>query len=326
MGRKEEVILDTTQEDIPEVVLQKGPVTERDTQDSHSEAYPKDEPILSCLRNERVTVRFVPRQSGIVTDPRHINYGGMGESSKRVFTVPKLLSTKTYLNVLTNEEKAFLESYMGLEYNDLSVYKKKDNFWKEYKVSLTKGDTILDLSNPDDYIKYKVLLANKDYIAPSLDVLQDTPKATYQFVIVSSEDESKASMKQLSYNQRAYMLFGKLQENAEALKLIIETVDGRPISDSNKLEFLQAKAGELILSNAKLFCKVAEDPYLETKVLIRRAHSAGLLSKRGTYYYLKKDNTPLCEDKEEPTLSMAAKFLNAPKHQEVKFSLEAQLQ
>ena len=71
---------------------------------------------------------------------------------------------------------------------------------------------------------------------------------------------------------------------------------------------------------------MADDPYLDAKVLIRKAHSAGLISKRGNYYYIKKDNTPLCENNEEPTLSMAAKFLNAPKHQEIKLSLEAQLQ
>lgn len=323
MGKNQEVVLDITPEETPEAVLQKAPAKEKEA--SAPRTY--EEPVMvSCLRNERVTVRFVPRQSGIVTDPRHVNYGGMGENSKRVFTVPKLLSTRTYMNVLTNEEKAFLEEYMGLEYNDLSVYKKKDNFWREYKVELTKGDTILDLSVPDDYIKYKVLLANKDYIAPSLSVLQDVPKATYQFVMVSSEDEAKASMRQLSYNQKAYMLLGKLQDNADALKVIIETVDGRPISDNTKLEFLQSQAGELILSNAKLFCKVADDPYLDAKVLIRKAHSAGLISKRGNYYYIKKDNTPLCENNEEPTLSMAAKFLNAPKHQEIKLSLEAQLQ
>lgn len=282
-------------------------------------------PFISCLRNERVTVRYIPRQSGNITNPKHLFYGGMGESSKRTFTVPKLSSTNAFVNVLTKEEKAFLEEYMGLEYNDLSVYKKHNNFWAGFQVVLTKNDTYLDLSNPEDYIKYKVLLANKDYIAPSLSELQDRPKATYQFVIVDTVEESKASMRQLSYNQRAYMKFGELQSDAEVLKLIIETIDGRPLADSTKLEFLQAKIGEIIISNAKLFCKVAEDPYLGTKVLIRQAHSAGIISKRGDFYYLKKDNTPLCENNEEPTLSSAARYLNSPKHQEIKLSLEAQI-
>lgn len=41
--------------------------------------------------------------------------------------------------------------------------------------------------------------------------------------------------------------------------------------------------------------------------------------------YLKSDGSPLCGDNEEPTLSVAAKFLSTPKRQELKFSLEAKL-
>ena len=315
MGKKE-VILDTSV-DAEEMFVPEIPATQEEPVDNKG--------AISCLKNEKIIVRFVPRQSGMITNPNHVNYGGMGENSKRVFTVPKLSSTRTYKNVLTNEEKAFLEEYMGLENNDLSIYKKHDNYWSGYMVTLTKGDTILDLSNPEDYIKYKVLLANSDYIAPSLSELQDRPKATYQFVIINPEDEAKASTRQLSYNQRAYMKFGTLQTNADALKLIIETIDGRPIAKDTKLEFLQGKIGELIISNAKLFCSVAEDPYLDVKVLIRKAHEAGIIAKRGTFYYLKKDNLPLCEDREEPTLNSAAKYLSSSKHQELKFSIEAQL-
>lgn len=327
----EEIILDVTQEEEVPVVLEKGSSRKGEPEKRESRRAIKakeaeEAPIISCLKNERIIVRYVPRQSGIITNPKHVFYGGMGEGSKRVFTVPKLSTTKKFVNVLTNEEKAFLEEYMGLEPNALSIYRKVDNFWDGYKVTLTKTDTILNLSDPEDYIKYKVLLVNKDFIAPSLSKLQDEPKATYQFVLIQEEDEAKASMKQLSYNQRAYMRFGELQTNADALKIIIETVDGRPISSNTKLEFLQSQIGELIISDAKLFCKVAEDPYLDTKVLIRRAHEAGLISKRGTFYYIKKDNTPLCENNEEPTLSSAARFLNAPKHQELKLSLEAQLE
>lgn len=320
----EDFVIDTEQENAGQALEIKKRPSKKEKVEERQEI--QGEPIISCLKKEKIIVRYVPRQSGIITNPKHLFYGGMGEGSKRVFTVPKYNTTGNFVNVLTNSEKNFLEEYMGLEYNDLSVYRKNDNFWAGFRVSLTKGDTYLDLSDPEDYIRYKVLLANKDFIAPSLEELQDKPKATYQFVLINEADESKASMKQLSYNQRAYMKFGELQANADALKLIIETIDGRPIDDKTKLEFLQSKAGELILSDPKLFCKVAEDPYMMTKVLIRNAHQAGILAKKGSYYYLKKDNTPLCENNEEPTLSMAAKYLNAPKHQELKLSIEAQLE
>ena len=77
--------------------------------------------------------------------------------------------------------------------------------------------------------------------------------------------------------------------------------------------------------DSKLFLKVITDPMLSNKVLIKKSIEAGLISNRGNYLYLKEDNTPLCEINEEPTLNIAAKYLNSPKHQELKFALEAKL-
>lgn len=62
---------------------------------------------------------------------------------------------------------------------------------------------------------------------------------------------------------------------------------------------------------------------LKTKVLIKKSIEAGLISNRGNFLYLRSDNTPLCELNEEPTLNIAAKYLNSPKHQDIKFTLEA---
>ena len=133
-----------------------------------------NEPI-NCLRNERVIVRYVPKESGIVTNPKHILYGGMAENAVKYFTVPQLESGKL-VNILTDDEKEFLEDIMGLEFNALSIYKKENNYWSNKQVRLLKQDNILDLSDPEQYIKYKILLANKDEIAPSLQALQDMPK------------------------------------------------------------------------------------------------------------------------------------------------------
>ena len=325
MGKEGEVILDvdTIMDETPMQEVVEATVKQpRRRQAKQSAAV--DEPIVNCLRNERVIVKHVPKETGIVRDPKHILYGGMAEGAVRWLTVPRLTSGM-YVNVLTNAEKACLEEVMGLEYNALSIYNKVDNFWDNYQVRLTKQDNFLNLADPDDYIKYKVLLANKDLIASSLQDLEEHPKATYQFVIIHENEESQASKKKMNATMQAYMEFGKIQENADILRTIIETIDGRPTSKNSKIEFLQEKVGKLIQADARLFVRVATDPLLSTKVLIKKAIEGGLISNRGGMLYLKSDGTPLCEDNEEPTLNIAAKYLNMPKHQELKFAIEAKL-
>ena len=290
-----------------------------------------DSTLVNCLRNERVIVRHIPKLSGIWgNNPKHVLSGGMAENAVITFVVPRL-SSGMFVNVLTDKEKAFLEEIMGLEYNALSIYKKVDNFWDDSndsginKVRLKKQDNYLNLADPEDYIRYKILLANKDNIAPSMQVLQDTPKATYQFVIVSEGEETKMAKTNMSTTMLCYKEFGKIENDIDTLRVIIESIDGRPTSQTAKLEFLQTKINNLIQSDSKLFLKVISDPLLPTKVLIKKAIEAGLISNRGNYLYLRKDNTPLCEVNEEPTLNIAAKYLNSPKHQDVKFALEAKL-
>lgn len=286
--------------------------------------------LVNCLRKERVTVRHIPRQSNMVQNPKHVLYGGMADTAIRVFVVPKLTSGK-YVNVLTDEEKGFLENIMGLEPNALSIYKRENNFWDDSnpdgisKVTLKKQDNFFDLSSPEDYIRYKILLANKDFIAPSLKALEDYPKATYQFVIISDGEETKSAKSAMSSTMMCYKEYGKIEEDADTLRLIIEILDGRPVANSSKLEFLQTKINNLIQANPKTFLKVITDDMLPTKVLIKKALGAGVITKRGDFLYLRSDGKPLCEDNEEPTLNVAARYLNNPKHQSIKFAIEAGL-
>ncbi len=290
---------------------------------------PKKE-LVNCLRNERIIVRHIPRQSNMVQNPKHVLYGGMAENAIRVFVVPRLTSGK-YVNVLTNDEKDFLEHIMGLEDNALSIHKREHNFWDDSnpdgisKVMLKKQDNYLDLSDPTDYIRYKILIANKDWIAPSLKALEDHPKATYQYVIIGEGDETKSAKSNMSNTMMCYKEYGKIEEDADTLRLIIETLDGRPVASTSKLEFLQTKINDLIQANPKTFLKVVTDKMLPTKVLIKKGVAAGVITKRGDFLYLRSDNKPLCKDGEDPTLSVAAKYLNDPKHQSIKFAIETEL-
>lgn len=286
--------------------------------------------VVSCLRKERIIVRHIPKYSDKIQNPKHVFYGGIAENATRIFVVPRLTSG-TFVNVLTNSEKEFLENKMGLEPNALSIHKKENNFWSDAntkgisKVTLKKQDTYLDLSDPSDYIKYKILLANKDYICPSLEEYEKLPKATYQYVIIAEGDETKAAKSSMNYLMESYKEYGKVEDNIDVLRLIVETFDGRPVSQTTKLEFLQAKMNELIQSDAKKFLKIIKDEYLPTKVLIRKAITAGAIVKKGNFLYLRADGKPLCNDNEDPTMEVAARFLNEPQHQTIKFSIESEL-
>lgn len=332
---EEKVVYDVPDFDIDDSTIEAIPLQEVEkeipmTKETKKATVKSTAATVNCLRNERVIIRHIPKESGMVTNPKHILFGGMAENAVRTFVVPRL-SSGMFVNILTDSEKAFLEEVMGLEYNALSIYKKVDNFWDDSnesgisRVRLTKQDNYLNLADPEDYIRYKILLANKDYIAPSLQTLQDSPKATYQFVIISEGDETKSAKDNMSATMKCYKEFGKIENDINTLRVIVETIDGRPTAPTAKLEFLQGRINTLIQADSKIFLRVITDPMLSTKVLIKRAIEAGLISNRGNYLYLKSDNTPLCEVNEEPTLNIAAKFLNAPKNQEIKFALEAKL-
>lgn len=289
-----------------------------------------NEPV-NCLRNEKVIVRFVPSPSAMVQRKGHILYGGMAENATRSFVVPRLSKTGMYKNVLTDNEKSFLEKAMGLEINALSIYKKENNFWDDSnpngigRVTLHKQDNYLDLSIPEQYIQYKILLANKDQIAPSIEDLEEKPKATYQFVIISEGDEAQKNLSKMDVTMECYTEYGAIKNNADTLKVIIEQLEKRPISNNVKIDYLQTKINTYIQADPRKFHRVITDKYLPMKVLIKKCLEAGLIGTKNNTYYLRRDGSPLCEMGEESTLNNAAKYIGNIKHQELKYMLEAQL-
>lgn len=128
----------------------------------------------------------------------------------------------------------------------------------------------------------------------------------------------------MNISMQASLELGKVLNNKEILRLLIETIEGKPVSDSSNEDWLQAQAFKNMKSNPKLFISILQDPYLETKLLIKNAIKIGLIKKRGDLYY-KSDNTPLCDGVEDPTLTNAARFINKVKNQEYKLMLEAKI-
>lgn len=299
---------------------------------------PREKPVarksshtVNCLRNEQVIVRFIPSQSAMVHQPGHVLDGGMAENATRTYVVPRLKSG-IYKNVLTNDEKQCLEEVMQLEPNALSIHKKTHNFWDDSndegvnRVILHKHDNVFDLSDPVDYIKVKILLANSDLIAPSLKELQERPQATYQFVIIREQEEAKESAGGISIMQKCFAEYGKVENDSDTLRTIIEIFTKRPTSARTKLPAIQKEIFNCIQKDDRRFLKIITDPLLRFKTLIVMAAEAGILAKKNDgYYYLMEDGRPLCELNENSTLDNAAKYLSNPKRQELLFMIEGKL-
>lgn len=278
------------------------------------------------LRKESIFVRFVPHENGFVgSNKSHVLYGGKADGAVLTLCVPVLRSTNSYKNILTNDEKNYLEEALGLDSNALSVYNKVNNYWDNYRVSIPKEGLRLDLSDPEDYIKYKVLLANSDIIAPSVQERINRPKATYQFELVNETEETSLENMKMDATMACYKEFGKIDSDVDTMRVLVELLDARPYAQNTKADFFRSRINLLIQADPRAFLASITDPMLHTKVIIRRATELGQLKKRGDYYYLASDNTPLCENGENPTLAIAAKYLNLPAHQDVKFILESEV-
>ena len=292
--------------------------------------------LVNCLRNETVIVRRLPKRTSLVRDANHILSDGMHANAFRMYSVPKMQKSNTFVNVLTNAEKDYLEFVMGLEPNALSIYRQpaESNFWSNANpsglsfVKLTKGDNIFNLSVPTDYISLKILLANKDKICPSMEEYQARPKETYEYVVIREGDESKKARSETDATIQAFISLGKISEDKEVLKLVVETMMGKKYADSTTTEWLQTQASDLVrgsAKNAKLFLSLVEDELLDIKVLIRKCLNAGIIADRGGYLYIRESNTPMCGDNQNPTADIAARWLSLPKNQDILFSLQAKV-
>ena len=307
-----------------------APVVEQVAEQTEQAEVKQDRGLVNCLRKERVIVRYILRPSLMIQNKNHVLYGGMAETATRTFTVPRL-SNGSFKNVLTKEEKDYLEYILGLEYNALSVHNRNNNFWDDSnpegfgRVVLHKQDNYFDLSVPEEYIKYKVLLSNKDQICPSMQELEERPKATYQFVILSENAEAATNLKRVDATKNCWKEFGKIEDDADTLRTVIELLEKSPLAPKTKLDFLQGKVSELIENNPRKVLEVLKDEYLPAKVLIKKSVEKGLVSWRNDFYYLREDGHPLCEMGENSTLNNAAKYITSPMRQELKFMLEAKV-
>ena len=273
------------------------------------------------LPNKTIKVKFIRRKTGMAqnVEDNHVIAGGMLNGSFKKIFVP-LTKQNQLANVLTKEEKDFLESPDGLNL-DLSVYSNKD-FWLNRYVRLRKGDNYLDLSDPIDYISAAILKANKNLIAP--DWKSRNLNLNYLYAIVEDGEESQIKRSDFSFKKKAIKQYMKVETNSQVLRSIIKLIDGKVIAKTASLDFLQEMVETIIDNKPESFVNLMDDADFETKMLINTAEDLGVIIKQGNKYAT-ADGLELCRKGELPTFTNAISYLTDPLNKEVVDIIEAKI-
>jgi hypothetical protein len=271
------------------------------------------------LPNESVVVKFIPRKKGMAAnvDNNHVISGGMLTNAKRKFSAP-LQQNGSIANILTKEEKEFLESATGL---NLSVY---GDFWTTFQVSLFKDDASnkFDLSNPMDYISIKVLESYKDEIATEWN--SRNKKQTYDFVVTRDYEIGDEKKSKLDTKKEAFKIYGKIEDDREKLIGVLKLLSNQPISKDSKLKWIQGQVEEYVDTMPSAFLNVMQDHSLETKMLINKAVDSGYIVRKGNKYST-VDGLELSENKQPASFDNAVVYLDNPKHQDVRDLITAKI-
>jgi hypothetical protein len=272
------------------------------------------------LPNEIVTVRYIHRNSGMAANVAkdHVISGGMLSNAIRSFCAP-VQRNNTVKNILTNEEKKYLEDITGL---DLSVY---GDFWSTFYVKLRKDDAgnILDLNNPMDFMALKVLESlSKDDIA--LNWESRYAKQTYQFAITRQNEEMAENKKKYDSKKEAFKLYGKIEDDKDKLLTVYKLLVNKPISKDTSLLWLQGKVEAIIDTEPKKFLGVVNDKAFYTKMLIQEGIDSGVILKKSNKYST-VDGLELCNPGEIATFENAVLYLDNVKNQDVRGIIEVKI-
>lgn len=273
----------------------------------------------SFLKDETVIVKYIMKPSPDIRDPQHIAYGGKLNGCLD-WIVPPRLRKDRLKNVLTDTEKKGLEYLMNV---NLSIY---SDFWKGYNkeslfpIGLGKDNLKLNLSDPEQYIQYKVLI-NNPMIATSEEDLRR--RSTYKYIIVKEADSINEEESKINQKETAYELYSAIKNDSAKMRFILRQF-GKYTSVDQKLKFLRSEIGKLIDTSTRAFINYASDDKLEIKVLIQEGLELGVIRKLDDKYYT-ADSESLADEGQDSTIENAAAYLSSPIGQELRLSIEARI-
>ncbi len=253
--------------------------------------------------------------------------------------IPMDKNTGRLKNPLTPEEREFFEnsSDLDLEGGDLNPYRKKDNFWHDFKVQVRKSDDIvsdttvlmiLDLSDPIMYLQYKVLLTNSTpeggIVAPSWE--ERFESGTYRIALQHEGQQHTEKIKKADNMKKAYKYLSKIDSSSEAMFdfltiYFLENAKSKRPSENSDKDFYYGEIQDLIDNDLAGVVEIIEDTdNYEYKLLVHRGLKVGALKMVAGNHIETIDGIPVGK-----SLYQAIQWLKDDKHQTEYLQLKNQI-
>ena len=276
------------------------------------------------LKNEIVDVKFINSTSTMYSQESPLK-GGLAETASITYAVPR--ENGMIKAVLTPDEQEFFENYFNLPENAMNPSAINNNYWTTYnrgyinRVTLDKSGKRLNLSIAKDYIEYKILLANPEYICPNQETLENSRKATYRFVMNNDTTVATSAGKSADIKLELFEIYAKYKEDADMLRTICYLVEHKKVSPKTKIELLKEKVTNMMINEAKSCYPVMTSKTLEQKKALIIGVEKAVISDRNGFYFVTETGQKLSDDYTEPNLNNAANYLADVANQDLYFSI-----
>jgi hypothetical protein len=214
-------------------------------------------------------------QKVIVKSLNKPNWAGMHRYQKCHDHIVAKSTKGGYKTGLSEEDQRRLEKKLGLKEGELSPY---SEYWKEFAVTITNRDLILDLDNARDELELSILKENIR-VANSINERHKWPKAEY--VIHDAEEEAANENAKIDEEARAMSDFVGLtpQECRNYLKLLGKGVTSMSDAVVKNTLFKIAK------NDYQAFNRITDMPNYKTQVLVYDLIEKGEVKIKGGHYF-----------------------------------------
>ena len=281
---------------------------------------------MNVLENKKILVKPV------VTGRPFLKKGHDGEfmftGCNKGYKLPYSMKTRSFVKIFeTEEERVEFEKLLNKKEGELNIYDRKNKFWIDFTVELTKEQKTLDLSIPMHALEYKVLLANSDKIAKDEASLI---RGVHSYVLIDETVKQESDYKASEKNEEAMELFFKIRKSDRKMYDILRILGKNPGHNmKTNTKALKSEIDSIISQKIKIkgepniddFINAANDPKFSTKVFVLDAIDLGeIVVKNGGYRILESDQLI------GNSLEQAVDFFDNAKNQDQKLLIDQRLQ